>query len=234
MLLSKLNAMVAERHLTCSLGRACSSSSTCTPLSRQPPPAEPPAPAPPRRPKTTRHRRPGQPSRPPAPTLNPKIDSGVPLRRAPVPAAGGSSLTPASPPTPENRLTQKSIQSTEVWLNRSRAAARARGRAAAAAGRASDRARAGAAAAARASEREPEQQQQIRLVWTPPPKGPRTGGEPPWRCRPRRRLQGSRSMGVRDGAPSAPGGRVKEKVRCDECTTSLVAPSRPRLRPRSR
>ena len=169
-----------------------------------------------------------------APTLNPKIDSGVPLRRAPVPAAGGSSLTPASPPTPENRLTQKSIQSTEVWLNRSRAAARARGRAAAAAGRASDRARAGAAAAARASEREPEQQQQIRLVWTPPPKGPRTGGEPPWRCRPRRRLQGSRSMGVRDGAPSAPGGRVKEKVRCDECTTSLVAPSRPRLRPRSR
>ena len=40
--------------------------------------------------------------RPPAPTLNPKIDSGVPLRRAPVPAAGGSSLTPASPPTPEN------------------------------------------------------------------------------------------------------------------------------------
>ena len=121
-------------------------------------------------------RRPGHPSRPPraelflrrspryrpvnapppptttAPILNPKIDSGVPLRRAPVPAAGGSSLTSVSPPTPENRLNQKSIQSTEVWLNRSRAAARARGRAAAAGGRASDRARAGAAAAARASE----------------------------------------------------------------------------------
>ena len=28
----------------------------------------------------------------------------------------------------------------------------------------------------RAIEREREQQQQIRLVWTPPPKGPRTGG----------------------------------------------------------
>ena len=119
-----------------------------------PPPAEPPALAPPRRPETTRHRRPGQPSRPPH--LNPKIDRGVPLRRAPVPAAGGSSLTPASPPTPENRLTQKSIQSTEVWLNQSRAAARARGRAASAVGRASDRARAGAA---RSSEQEPEQQQ---------------------------------------------------------------------------
>ena len=86
----------------------------------------------------------------------------------------------------------------------------------------------------RAIEREPEQQQQIRLVWTLPLKGPRTGGEPPWRCRPRRRLQGSRSMGVRDGAPSVLGGQVKEKVRCDECTTSLVAPSRPQLRPRSR
>ena len=24
-----------------------------------------------------------------------------------------------------------------------------------------------------------EEQQQIRLVWTPPPKGPRTGGQPP-------------------------------------------------------
>ena len=160
MLLSKLNAMVAERHFTCSLGRAYSSSSTCTTLSRQPPPAEPPAPALPRRPETTRHHRPGQTSSPPAPTLNPKIDSGVPLWRAPVPAASGSSLTRTSPPTPENRLTQKSIQSTEVWLNRSKAAARARGRAAAAAGRASNRARAGAAAAAaaRASEREPKHQ----------------------------------------------------------------------------
>ena len=150
MLLSKLNAMVAERHLTCSLGRAFSSSSTCTTLSRQPPPAEPSAPAPPRHPKTTPHHRssaaPANPLGPPPPTLNPKIDSGVPLRRSAVPAAGGSSLTPASPPTPENRLTQKSIQSTQVWLNRSRAAARARGRAAAA-GRASDRASAEAAAA---------------------------------------------------------------------------------------
>ena len=43
-------------------------------------------------------RRPGQPYRPPAPTLNPKIDSGVPLRRAPLPAAAGSSFTPTSPP----------------------------------------------------------------------------------------------------------------------------------------
>ena len=43
-------------------------------------------------------RRPGQPPRPP--TLNPKIDSEVPLRRAPVPTAGGSSLTPVSPPNP--------------------------------------------------------------------------------------------------------------------------------------
>ncbi len=150
MLLSKLNTMVVERHLTCSLGRACSSSSTCTPQSRQPPPAEPPAPAPPCRPETTRHLHPGQPSRPPAPTLNPKIDSGVPLWRAPVPAMGGYSLTLASPPTAENRLTQKSIQSTKVWLNRSRVVARARGRAAAAAGRASDRVRAGAAVVARA------------------------------------------------------------------------------------
>ena len=57
MLLSKLNAMVAERHLTCSLGRACSSSSTCTPLSRQAPPAEPLALAPPHGPKTTPRRR---------------------------------------------------------------------------------------------------------------------------------------------------------------------------------
>ena len=48
-----------------------------------------------------------------APILNPKIDSGVPLRRAPLPAAAGSSFTPASPPL-GNRLTQKSIQSTEV------------------------------------------------------------------------------------------------------------------------
>ena len=162
MLLSKLNAMVAERHLTCSLGRACSSSSTCTPLSLQPPPVERPAPTPPRRPETTPHRRstaapasplasphaeiflrrsprhhPANAPAPPAttaPILNPKIDSGVPLWGAPVLAAGGSSLTPASRPTPKNRLTQKSIQSTEVWLNRSRAAARARGRAAAAAG----------------------------------------------------------------------------------------------------
>ena len=31
-------------------------------------------------------------------------------------------------------------------------------------------------------------------------------------------------MGVWDGASSAPGGRVKEKVRCDECTTSSMAP----------
>ena len=66
---------------------------------------------------------------------------------SPHPTAGGSSLTPASPPTPENRLTQKSIQSTKVWLNRSRAAARARGIALAVAGPASDQARAGAAAA---------------------------------------------------------------------------------------
>ena len=32
------------------------------------------------------------------PLVNPKIDSGVPLRRAPLPAAAGSSFTPASPP----------------------------------------------------------------------------------------------------------------------------------------
>ena len=31
MLLSKLNIMIVERHLTCSSGRACSLSSTCTP-----------------------------------------------------------------------------------------------------------------------------------------------------------------------------------------------------------
>ena len=33
-----------------------------------------------------------------APILNPKIDSRVPLRRAPLPTAAGSSFTPASPP----------------------------------------------------------------------------------------------------------------------------------------
>ena len=42
------------------------------------------------------------------PILNPKIDSGVPLRRALLPAAAGSSFTPASPPL-GNRLTEKSI-----------------------------------------------------------------------------------------------------------------------------